>query len=290
VASRNGRTSGRKGERGFLLPIGGAEDRSHDGVIIERFVEEAGGSKARIAVVPTASEEPDAGTEYCELMKEMGAGSAEIIRVISRDDASSPEVLGILGDATGIYIGGGDQQRLVTLLAGTGAMATIKERNAAGAIIAGTSAGASILGSHMMVNGSGETAPRRGGVEMVAGFGLIPEVVIDQHFSERGRVGRLLTLFAANPGLAALGIDENTGALIDHDGVLEVIGAGSVTVLDGRHVISNYFEMETGELVSITNSSLHVLGPGSRFSLKDRHAVLLVNLDPEQLPFAATAS
>lgn len=269
--------------KGLLLPIGGAEERSADGPILERFVKEAGGAHARIVVIPTASSDPKAGKRYLELFADIGAHDVALLEVERRADASAPATLELLAGATGIYIAGGDQSRLVSLLAGTLAMETIRARYAAGAIIAGTSAGASILGSHMLVSGNGRETPRKGMVEMVAGFGLLQDVIVDQHFSQRGRIGRLLTLFAANPGLLALGIDEDTGALISPDGSMEIVGSNSVIVMDGRNVVSNFFRQEEGDVVSITDSSLHVLGPGCRFDLVARRAVELCNIPPDEL-------
>lgn len=268
---------------GMVLPIGGAEDKSGDGPIVQRFVEEAGGAHARIAIVPTASERPEAGENYQALFRGMGAASAEIVRVERRDDANQEAALEPLRRATGIYIGGGAQAKLVTLLAGTLVMECIRERHAGGAIVAGTSAGASIIGSHMMSGGEGAETARKGMVEMVAGFGLLQDIIVDQHFSQRGRIGRLLVLFAANPGLLALGIDEDTGALISPDGAFEVIGSNSVIVLDGRHVVSNYFRQEQGDVVSVTGSTMHVLGPGCRFDLRGRRVIELCNLPPDEL-------
>lgn len=270
-------------KRGMLLPIGGAEEKSVEGPIIQRFVEEAGGQRARIAIVPTASSLPEAGENYRDLFGKMGVDSVEVVRVERREEANAQPALEPLQSATGIYIGGGAQAKLVTMLAGTLVMDCIRERHAAGAIVAGTSAGASIIGSHMMSGGESAETARKGMVEMVAGFGLLQDVIVDQHFSQRGRIGRLLVLFAANPGLLALGIDEDTGALISSDGTFEVIGTNSVIVLDGRHVVSNYFRQGQGEVVSVTGSSLHVLGPGCRFDLPNRRVLELCNVPPEEL-------
>ncbi len=225
--------------KGPLMAVGGAEDKTANEPILATFVELAGGKAARVAIVPTASSDPDSGQIYQRLFQEMGVKSAEIVRVAKREDANDEQTLESIREATGIYIGGGDQARLVALMAGTLASDCIRQRNAAGAVIAGTSAGASILGSHMMSGGAGTETPRKCMVEMVAGFGLLQDVIVDQHFSQRGRIGRLLVLFAANPGLLALGVDEDTAAVMGPGGMLEVVGANSVTILDGRSVRSD---------------------------------------------------
>lgn len=147
-------------------------------------------------------------------------------------------------------------------------MDTIQLRNSEDAIVAGTSAGASLLPRHMLLGGAGiggdrgDAAARKSMVEVVRGLNLPPDVIIDQHVSERGRMGRLLSAFAANPGLVGIGLDENTAVLVHEKGVFETPGDGMVTIVDGRNVVSDYFVREPGDILTITHSSLHVLGPG----------------------------
>jgi cyanophycinase len=145
--------------------------------------------------------------------------------------------------------------------------------------VAGTSAGASIVAGHVMLGGTGlagnsnDASARKAMVEVVAGFGLLQDVVVDQHFSQRGRMGRLLSAFAANPGLVGIGLDEDTAVLIDREGTLEVLGSGMVTIVDGRNATSDYFAQEVGEVLTVVDSSLHVLGPGRRFDLDNRRPI-----------------
>jgi cyanophycinase len=267
--------------QGPVMPIGGAEEKDGYGeTILNRFVELAGGASARIAIIPTASEEPEeSGKRYIEVFRQLGVKNVDWLRVAERDDANSDEALGLLMNATGIFITGGDQGRLVSHLAGTRAMECIRQRNASGVIVAGTSAGASILPAHMMNGGTGiggnsnGATARKGMVEFIAGFGLLKDVIVDQHFSERGRLGRLLAAFAASPGLLAIGLDEDTAVLIDGKGVLEVLGSEMVTIVDGRNTRSDYFEREIGEVLTIANSSLHVLAAGRRFDLNTRQLI-----------------
>jgi cyanophycinase len=273
---------------GPVMPIGGAEGKGDgESDILRRFVEQAGNgkpSRARIALIPTASEDPnDAIARYTEcFVKRLGAASVVPLKAERREDANSAKAAQIFEDATGIFISGGDQARLVTLLAGTIAMEMIRRRNAEGVIVAGTSAGASILADHLLVGGSsltpersGDSSARRSMVELAAGFGLLHDAVIDQHFSQRGRIGRLLSVFAATPGLIGLGLDEDTAALVQTDGVLEAVGTGMVTIIDGRRTISDYFEREPGEILTIVNASLHVIGPGRKFDLQAREPIPL---------------
>jgi len=262
------------------MPIGGAEDKEPGSDILERFVALAGEAQARIAIIPTASEEAEeAGKRYVKVFQKLGAAEADWLRVETREDANAEPALELLRNATGIFITGGDQARLVALVTGTLVMECIRQRNAEGIVVAGTSAGASIVSAHLMSGGtvlagdSSDAAARKGMVELVAGFGLLQDVIVDQHFSQRGRMGRLLAVFAANPGLLGIGLDEDTAVLIDRDGMLEVLGSNMVTIVDGRDATSDYYEREVGEVLTVVRSSLNVLGPGRRFDLNTRQPV-----------------
>ena len=270
----------RRVSQGPVMPIGGAEETEPGGEILERFVDLAGGSNARIAIIPTASDDPQrSGEGYAELFRKLGAKKADWLRVEQRSDANTEEPLSLLREATGIFITGGDQTRLVELLVGTLVMECIRTRNADGVVAAGTSAGASILSTLMMAGGTGVggdsngSAARKGMVDVVAGFGLLQDIIIDQHFSQRGRLGRLLSVFASTPGLIGVGLDEDTAVLIDREGTLEVLGSNMVTIVDGRNTISDYFDREEGEVLTITGSSLHVLAGGRRFDVDARQAI-----------------
>ena len=265
------------------MPIGGAEETEPGGEILERFVDLAGGKRARIAIIPTASDDPQrSGDGYAELFREMGARDADWVRVEERPDANAQETLQILGQASGIFITGGDQARLVQLLVGTRVMDCVRLRNAEGVIVAGTSAGASVVSAHVMAGVTGvggdsnDAAARKGMVDVVAGFGLLQDMIIDQHFSQRGRLGRLVATFAANPGLIGIGLDEDTAVIIDREGTLEVLGSNMVTIVDGRNTMSDYFEREEGEVLTITQSSLHVLAHGRRFDVDARRVIEMV--------------
>lgn len=262
--------------RGTLMAIGGSEDKCRDRVVLSRFVEMAGGKSANIAVIPTASTMEDAGEEYERVFRELGAKQVAVHNIQSRRFANSNESLALLEGVTGIFISGGDQVRLVEVLSGTHFAQCIHELYMGGCVVAGTSAGASVLASHMMDGGGNEETPRKGMVNMIAGFGLAPDLIIDQHFSQRGRIGRLLVLFASSPGTIALGIDEDTAAIISPHGQLEVLGANSVTIIEGRSILSDYFEVQTGDVVTISPARLHVLGSGRTFDMESR---AVTNLD-----------
>jgi cyanophycinase len=270
----------RRVSQGPVMPIGGAEETKPGGEILERFVDLAGGKKAHIAIIPTASDDPQrSGEGYATLFREMGVKEADWLRVERREDANAEPALVLLREATGIYITGGDQARLVRLLVGTLVMECIRMRNADGVVVAGTSAGASILSALMMAGGTGiggdsnGAAARKGMVDVVAGFGLLQDVIIDQHFSQRGRMGRLLSVFAGTPGLVGIGLDEDTAVLIDREGTLEALGSNMVTIIDGRDTLSDYFDRKEGEILTITGSSLHILADGRRFDLDTRRVI-----------------
>jgi cyanophycinase len=273
-------TEARRICQGPVMPIGGAEDKGRGSEILERFVALAGDGSARIAIVPTASEEADeAGERYVGVFKELGVAEADWVRIGQRSDANREEAVRLLSEASGIYITGGAQAKLVALLGGTEAMECIRLRNAEGVIVAGTSAGASILSAHLMSgenplpHNSNDAAARKGMVDLVAGFGLVQDIIIDQHFSQRGRLGRLMTAYAANPGLLGIGLDEDTAVLITQDGTLEVLGSSMVTMVDGRNAVSDYYERDFGEVLTVVDSHLFVLGPGRRFNLDTRRPI-----------------
>lgn len=259
------------------MPIGGGEDRTDESDVHNRFVELAGGGDARIVVIPTASEHADqTAKDFIALFKKLGVADATDLKIDSRDDANSDESVALIEQATGVFISGGAQARLVAFLVGTRSMECLRMRNAEGVVVAGTSAGASVVASHMILGGTGiagnssDAAARRSMVEIVAGLGLLQDVIVDQHFSQRGRMGRLLTVFAGNPGLVAIGLDEDTAVVVNRDGILETLGSGMVTIIDGRQAISDYFDRKPGEVLTVSRSSLHVLGPGQRFGLDER--------------------
>lgn len=255
---------------GPIMAIGGAEDKLDDKIILTTFAQLAGGADARIAIVPTASSIELAGERYKALFLGMGAASANVVFIETRDDANGDAPLEILEEATGIFLTGGNQMRLSAIVGGTEAARLVKARHAGGAIVAGTSAGASILSSHMVAFGASGETPRQRMASMVAGFGLVPDLIIDQHFRQRDRIGRLLALVASNPGLLGVGVDEDTAALIGPTGVMEVIGRSSVTIVDGTQVYSDIFQVKGHGAITISGAVLHVLTAGRRFDINNR--------------------
>lgn len=259
--------------RGFIIPIGGGEDRVKERHIHRRFVDLSGGKDADIVVIPTASELETTGADYNRIFRDLGADAVEFLPIARRADCDNPRYLDMLDRATGIFITGGNQLRLSTILGGTGIAQKIRRRNAAGATVAGTSAGASIMSEHMIAGGDSNSAPAHGAVSLAPGLGLTNAVIIDQHFTERNRLGRLLTASSYNPFLIGLGIDEDTAAFIGPDGVFEVVGSGTVTVVDASDLThSSMWDAARGQALTLLGLKVHILGEGCRYDLAGRHA------------------
>ena len=257
--------------RGFIIPIGGGEDRVKEMQIHRKFVELSGGADAYIVVIPTASMLSETGDDYNRIFSGLGAGKVDSLPITRRLDCENPEFFEMLDRATGIFITGGNQLRLSAILGGTLLVTKIRRQNAAGVPVAGTSAGASIMSEHMVAGGQGNESPAEGTVTLAPGIGLTNAVIIDQHFTQRNRLGRLLTASSFNPFLIGLGIDEDTAAFIGPDNVLEVVGSGTVTVVDASKLThSSMWDAKPGEALSLIGLRLDVLGEGCRYDLKAR--------------------
>ncbi|HJS47525.1 MAG TPA: cyanophycinase [Gemmatimonadales bacterium] len=260
--------------RGAIIPIGGAEDKLGDTAVLRRFVALAGGDKARIAIIPTASQLDDTGERYETLFRDLGAGRARALDIDSRDDGERSSLLDKLEKATAVFLTGGNQLRLATILGGTPVAQAIRRLNAAGVAVAGTSAGAAFLSEHMIAGGDEGGTPTAGGVTLAPGLGLTNRVVIDQHFRQRGRLGRLLAALSYNPFGIGLGLDEDTAAVIGPTNLIEVVGSGAVTILDpGDLEYSSMADAERSDPVTMIGLRLHVLTSGATFDLERRKAV-----------------
>ena len=260
-------------ERGFVIPIGGAEERQNDPVILQRFVELCGGKDARIAIIPTASQLDDTGPNYEKVFNELGAGEAFSLIINTREEAQEEIFLEQLENANGIFITGGNQLRLSTILGGTPVAQAIRRLNAAGIHVAGTSAGAAIMPEHMIAGGSKGSLPTQQGVTFAPGLGLLNKVIIDQHFSQRNRLGRLLSAVSYNPFASGLGICEDTAAFIGPDDTLEVVGNGSVTVIDPSELkYSSMAEASKGDSLTLLGIKMHILSEGATYNISSRDA------------------
>lgn len=260
-------------ERGWIIPIGGGEQKEHDRVILDRFVQLCGGRDARIMVIPTASKLEDTGARYQRIFTDLGAREAHVVDFDTRRDAYERNRLDAIAECDGIFLTGGNQLRLSTLIGGTDVARLLRERNAAGAHIAGTSAGASFLSEHMIAFGEDNVTPHAGSVTLAPGLGLTNRVIIDQHFTQRNRLGRLITALAFNPFLIGLGLDEDTAAFIGPDQTVEVEGSGTLTVVDAERLkFSSMDQAGPDDPVSMLGLTMHVLIRGATFNLHSRVA------------------
>jgi cyanophycinase len=259
-------------EAGNLLIIGGNEDKQGDCVILRRFVAMAGGREARIAVITTATEHPGkTGEEYRAVLTELGAAEVNVVSVVNRQAANARHSDGEFEKCTGIFFTGGDQLRLTSILGGSEVDAAIRRAYRQGVVIAGTSAGASVMSDTMIVDGGSSETPKKAALSMAHGMGLLEEVVIDQHFAQRGRINRLLAAVAQNPHVLGVGIDEDTALVVSPQRVFEVIGSQTVTVIDGQRVVhSNISESKQFDPLALTNVMLHILPSGYGYDLKRR--------------------
>ena len=253
-----------------ILVIGGAEDKVHGKEILHTFWTRAGGSEAIIAIIPSASREPLLiGERYQQIFTEMGAKFVKVLDIRDREQGEDPYFQEYIEQCTGVFLTGGDQLRLCGLLADTPLMERIRGRVQSGEIsLAGTSAGAAIMGHHMIAGGSSGECPNRALVDMATGLGFIPEVVVDQHFHNRNRMTRLLSAIAIHPERLGLGIDEDTCALFEKDGWLRVIGRGAVTIVDAREMCyTNQTEVGATEPIGLHNLRVHILSHGDSYHL-----------------------
>jgi cyanophycinase len=259
---------------GTVIVIGGAEDKIRDRIILNRFVSLAGGEDAIVCVISTASSlGHEAGERYRAIFGELGVRTVRPLHAMTRAQANDETFARAVRDATGVFLTGGNQLRLSSTLGGTRLAEAVLERFRHGAVIAGTSAGASAMSSHMIAFGASGATPKHRMAAIAAGLGVLPGVIVDQHFQQRNRLGRLLSLIAQNPSLLGLGVDEDTAGVVGPDLVLEVIGRGSVTVVDGAAAETDAWEVKGHRPVMISGVVLHSLPAGYRFDLRRRHRV-----------------
>jgi cyanophycinase len=251
--------------------IGGAEDKLKARRILSRFVKLAGGPEAHIVVVSTASMLGDVTTDtYREIFTELGAAHVSGMRPMERREAEDPKVAATLVEATGVFLTGGNQLRLTSIVAGTRLDSGLHMAHDRGAVIAGTSAGASALASHMLAFGESGATPRHSIVQLAAGLGLVQNVIVDQHFEQRTRLGRLLSAIAQSPSLIGIGLDEDTAAIISPDRQMEVLGRGAVTVIDGSRMETDAFRLRKRRPLMISGAILHSIPSGYTFDLRTR--------------------
>jgi cyanophycinase len=259
-----------------IMIIGGAEDKVHGREILQNFFHRSGGTDAKIAIIPSASREPAViGERYREIFTEMGAKGIEILDIRDRDQCRDALLQNYAAECSGVFMTGGDQLRLCGLLADTPLMDLVRQRAQRGEVaLAGTSAGAAVMGHYMIAGGGSGESPNRSLVDITTGLGIIPELLVDQHFHNRNRMARLMSAIAGHPDRIGLGIDEDTCAVFEGDGLMQVIGKGTVTVVDPQDMKhTNLPYAGATDPLSICNLRVHILAYGDRYDIRRRVAI-----------------
>src|SRR5215210_5868841 len=265
---------------GHLLVIGGAEDKYNERRILRKFLHLAGDEKAEVLIVPVASDFPEfAADVYVQAFRNLGVANPRVLRATSRQDVFAADPDELLEGVTGVFITGGDQMRLVSILGGT--KFTDKLRHLVrdtNVVLAGTSAGAAGMSTSMIVRGTSDSHPHKNSVRLSPGLGFLKNIIIDQHFTERGRISRLITAVSFNPYNLGIGIDENTAIILNSEGLLEVYGQGSVTIVDGSGITYNEIaEVGDNQEFSVCGIQLHILRDGLLYDFVNRHPLQLPN-------------
>lgn len=258
---------------GSLIAIGGALDVN--GAVMQEFYQLSGGADARIIILPTASALAESGEAEQRALLALGVRQPPVILPIrTRTQALESEHVRAVQSATGIYFTGGNQMRLTVALTGTPLLDALRALHRAGAVVSGSSAGAAALTEVMIAYGRSGQAPRHRSAQITPGLGFDGQVIFDQHFNQRNRLGRLLYIVAANPGLLGVGVDENTAAILQGP-VIRAAGAGGVTIVDGAELSdTNVAELEKNQLVSYANIRIHLLTAGSSFDISRKITTL----------------
>jgi cyanophycinase len=257
---------------GNLIVIGGAEDKKGDKSILKEVCNKLDKDNDVLVIATIASQVPDQlGSEYNSIFKNLGIKNIKILNIEKREDAYKEECIEKIKNASLVFFTGGDQLRITSLIGGTPLCLKINELYEKGCIFVGTSAGASVMSETMIVTGPDDESPKKCTLKMAPGLGLIKGVIIDQHFAQRGRIGRLLVGIAENPESLGIGIDEDTAIVIKDSGEFKVIGSGAVYVIDGSNIsYSNVSEQHPEEVLSIFDVKLHVLKDGNKFNIINR--------------------
>ncbi|MFL5772295.1 MAG: cyanophycinase [Flavisolibacter sp.] len=272
--------------KGFLIAVGGAEDKGEEGKvkekklnffhqgILKQIVETARKKgPAKIEIITTASSIPDeVAQSYKKAFKKLGIEQVGHMKLGSRDEADHPRMLDRLEKSNCILFSGGDQLKLCSILGGTKFIEEMQEKYfSEHFVIAGTSAGAAAMSNTMICGGDENRAFMKGEVELSIGFGFLQHVIIDTHFDARGRFGRLVQAIAAQPGAIGIGLDEDTGVIIERGSRIKAIGSSSVVVVDGSHVTcNNIASIKSGMPLSISNLSVNVMSQDDVFDLTTR--------------------
>ncbi len=259
-----------------VMVVGGAEDKVNGCTILTNFFASAGGVGATIGIIPCASREPSVvGDRYYQLFTQMGVKQVQILDIRYPNEANELRWLEVLNQCTGVFVTGGDQLRLCDLIGGTKLLTMIKTKLQSGRLVlAGTSAGAAMMGETMIAGGSSGESPSQSLVELLPGLGILPELLVDQHFHNRNRMARLMSAIAAHPDKLGIGIDEDTCMAVDGVGTFQVMGKGTVTVIDpGDMTYTNHPQTDQTAPLSLHNLKVHILSQGDRYDYRNRHVI-----------------
>jgi cyanophycinase len=259
-----------------IMVVGGAEDKVNGCAILTDFFASAGGAGATIGIIPCASREPAVvGDRYYQLFTQMGVKQVQILDIRYPNEANELRWLEVLNQCTGIFVTGGDQLRLCDLIGGTELLVMIKAKLRSGKVVlAGTSAGAAMMGETMIAGGSSGESPSQSLVELMPGLGILPELLVDQHFHNRNRMARLMSAIAAHPDKLGIGIDEDTCMAIDGVGTFQVLGKGTVTVIDPSDLThTNHPQVDETAPLSLHNLKVHILSQGDRYDYRNRRVL-----------------
>lgn len=280
------------GQRGVLIPIGGAEDRGEElepnlpfeeKGVLKHVLSQANGIDSKVVIVTSASKIPEeVATQYHYGFSRLGCTDIKHFHIIDKAECEDPALLKVFQDADVVYLSGGNQSRLPRFIGKTPLLdLLIKRYEKDSLVIAGTSAGAMVMSKFMIAGGSASEAFYKGAVKMRKGFSLIPELIIDTHFVRRGRFGRLAEAMAANPTCIGIGLAEDTGVVIRDGKTFRVIGSGMAIVMDPRTLThNNHSILEEGTLMSMTGLTTHFLANGDRFSIEE-HTVEVLPMGAE---------
>jgi cyanophycinase len=258
-------------KQGRAVIIGGSEDKKGECKILREFINLAGADKSRIVVMTVATDKvEEVAAEYVETFRRLGVDDVDAVDVSSREQASAPPAIDLIRKSTGIFFTGGDQPHITSLLGGSEIDQVLHERYEAGVVLAGTSAGASMLANSMITEGDSDTNPRLGAIQMAPAMEFVPGILVDVHFSQRGRIGRLLTAVAHYPHDIGVGIDEDTAVVVTDD-EFRVVGSGAATVVDATAAdYTNLPYLKRNESLTLCGIRLHILTDGYRYNVRDQ--------------------
>lgn len=255
-----------------LIIIGGAEDKKGDKIILQEVCAHIEKESQLLVIVTVATQLPvEVGREYSDIFYNLGVKNIRVLDVRNREDALKPENVELMQKASLVFFTGGDQLRITSILGGTPLYSTMKRRHSEDCVFVGTSAGASVMSDIMIVTGLDDESAKKCTLKMAPGLGLITGVLIDMHFAQRGRVGRLLVGVAENPEVLGIGIDEDTSIIVNRENVLRVLGSGAVYIIDGSNISdTNVSEQYQDNILSMFDVKMHVLKTGDKYDLKTR--------------------